>query len=179
MYVPQPHPRYSCNEPFLPGYRGHGGAYGEEMWNPNEPPCVPSDERPDNVFGSEEAARATVAVIQVENKIKSWQDPDLEYDVEWAEENAAEVALAKVQYKHSLSKLAAAFPLLEVPVAKLYAGLPAQQQRTRFCPCGAGRLPQWPWVLQTEDLGFCPGAVLREDVICGKHIWEDICWRGE
>ena len=140
---------------------------------------MPSDERPDNVFGSEEAARATVAVIQVENKIKSWQDPDLEYDEEWAEENAAEVALAKVQYKHSLSKLAAAFPLLEVPVAKLYAGLPAQQQRTRPCPCGAGRLPQWPWVLQTEDLGFCPGAVLREDVICGKHIWEDICWQGE
>ena len=96
-----------------------------------------------------------------------------------AEKSAAEVALAKVQYKYALAKLAAAFPLLEIPVAKLYAGLPAQQQRTRPCPCGAGRLARWPWVLQTDDLGFCPGVELREFVYCGKHSWEFTCWRRE
>ena len=36
--------------------------------------------------------------------------------------------------------------------------------RTRPCPCGGGKLAQWPWVLQTiclPDLGFCPRLLPR------------------
>ena len=48
--VPESHPNYDRDEPFLPGFRGHGGGYGGEKWDPDKPPCIPSDERPDTVL---------------------------------------------------------------------------------------------------------------------------------
>ena len=176
-YVSCPHPGYSSGEPFLPGFRGHGGAKGEERWDPDLPPCIPSDERPDKVFGSEQAAKATAACAWLERTLpRPTEDSDEEED-EGREEREE---VARVRYKHALRKLAEAFPELELP-AGLYAGLHASEQVTRPCPCGAGRLARWPWVLQTKALGFCPGAVVAEDPDSpdGRHDWEDICWRGE
>ena len=53
---PCPHPRYadpSWNGFEKVGYRGaNSGAYGDEKWDPDVPPCVISDERPPPVFGS-------------------------------------------------------------------------------------------------------------------------------
>ena len=61
-YVSCPHPGYASGEPFLPGFRGHGGGKGEETWDPDRAPRIPSDKRPDQVFGSvEQAAKATAA----------------------------------------------------------------------------------------------------------------------
>ena len=90
--------------------------------------------------------------------------------------------MARVQYKFALRRLAEAFPELELP-AKLHEGLRASEVPTRPCPCGAGQLAQWPWMLQTASLGFCPGAVAETESgykhICGRHIWEKMCWRNE
>ena len=170
-----PHPGYSSGEPFLPGFRGHGGARGEERWDPDQPPCIPSDERPDKVFGSEQASKATEACAWLERTLlRQTEDSDEEED-EGREEREE---VARVGYKHALRKLAEAFPELEIP-AGLYAGLHASEQVTRPCPCGAGRLARWPWVLQTKALGFCSGAWLNPDCPDGRHDWEDICWRNE
>ena len=46
----------------------------------------------------------------------------------------------------------------------------AYEHPTRPCPCGAGVLPKWLWVVQTVGLGFCG---------CEMAGWEQICWRGE
>jgi len=77
--------------------------------------------------------------------------------------NEEEEDLARVRYRHALRRLAKAFPELEVPVPELCAGLQADQQCTRPCPCGAGLLAKWPWVLQTPQLGFCPGGEWGEE----------------
>ena len=80
-YIPCPHPGYSSGEPFLPGFRGHGGGKGEETWDPDRPPCIPSDERPDNVFGSEQAAKATAACASLERDLpRPTEDSDEEED---------------------------------------------------------------------------------------------------
>ena len=51
----------------IPGYRGRpGGSDDERFWHPSTPPCVPSDERPQQVFGSRQAAEAAGAASGVE-----------------------------------------------------------------------------------------------------------------
>ena len=50
---------------------------------------------------------------------------------------------ARVQYKHTLRKLAKAFLELEVPVRELCEGLQADLQRTRPCYCVLGQLARW------------------------------------
>ena len=65
------------------------------------------------------------------------------------------------------------------------AGLQADLQCTRPCPCGAGLLAKWPWVLQTPQLGFCPGGEWdielddEEVTTQSRHDWESISWRSE
>ena len=187
-YAPRPHPSYELDRPFLPGFRGAGGATGEEMWDPDAPPCIPSDERPEKLFGSEVVAKATAAASVLE---RNWpQEPDPRIPPEdrtiiepWEEvEREENEEMARVQYKFALRRLAEAFPELELP-AKLYEWLRASEVPTRPCPCGAGQLAQWPWMLQTASLGFCPGAVAETESgykhICGRHIWEKMCWRNE
>ena len=185
-YVPQPHPNYDRDEPFLPGYRGAGGGYGDEKWDPDEPPCVPSDERPDAVFGSILAAKAVAAADILEASLPQG-DPDAS-DYEEGEEREECEEVARVKYVHALSRLAKAFPELKIP-AGLHAGVEASAQETRPCPCGVGLLPRWPWVLQTASLGFCPSNELdwiRKSTDekaahdrSGRHVWEMTSWRSE
>ena len=179
-YVPRPHPRYDDDEPFLPGFRGGDGAYGSEMWDPDKPPCVPSDERPANIFGSEEAAYATAAANTLEHLLTE-QESGEEEEEEDEEEREQDIKKARVFYEHSLRRLAREFPDLQVPVTQLVAGLHAREQCTRPCPCGVGDIPRWPWVLSTSSLGFCPEAQTGPEPwqTCGRHRWEFICWRGE
>ena len=180
---PCPHPRYadpSWNGFEKVGYRGaNSGAYGDEKWDPDVPPCVISDERPPLVFGSEEAALAVHAARWLEDRL-----PEQFVGDEGAY-NEEEEDVARVRYRHALRRLAAAFPDLEVPVPELCAGLQADLQCTRPCPCGAGLLAKWPWVLQTPQLGFCPGGEWdielddEEVTTQSRHDWESISWRSE
>ena len=150
--------------PSIPGYRGTpGGSEDELNWNPTAPPCVPSDQRVERMFGSEMAAKASAAAGWLERNLPGEEGHEFDDDAEQEE-------AARVRYKYALRKLSAAFPELDTPVMDMCAGLHASQQRTRECPCGAGLLAQWPWVLQTVDLGFCG---------CEKADWEQICWRTE
>ena len=95
--------------------------------------------------------------------------------------------MARVKYVHALRRLAAAFPELKIP-AELHAGVDASGQETRPCPCGAGLLPRWPWVLQTVSLGFCPSSEVdwRKSTNdkatadrSGRHSLEVQMWRSE
>ena len=179
---PCPHPRYadpSWNGFEKVGYRGaNSGAYGGEKWDPDVPPCVISDERPPPVFGSEEAALAVHAARWLEDRL-----PEQFVGDEGAY-NEEEEDVARVRYKHALRRLATAFPELEVPVPELCAGLQADLQCTRPCPCEAGLLAKWPWVLQTPQLGFCPGGEWGENddeewTTQSKHDCESFSWRHE
>jgi hypothetical protein len=176
--TPSPHPCYadpSWTGYDKVGYRGCESSYGAEKWDPDLPPCVISDQRPPQVFGSKEAALAAAAARELERLL-----PENFVGDEGAY-NEEDEDLARARYKHALRKLAKAFPELEVLVPELCAGLQANQQCTRPCPCGAGLLAKWPWVLQTPQLGFCPGGEWGEDddevTTQGKHDWEVISWR--
>ena len=176
--TPSPHPRYadpSWTGYDKVGYRGCESSYGAEKWDPDLPPCVISDQRPPQVFGSKEAALAAAAARELERLLPE------DFVGDEGAYNEEDEDLARARYKHALRKLAKAFPELEVLVPELCAGLQANQQCTRPCPCGAGLLAKWPWVLQTPQLGFCPGGEWGEDddevTTQGKHDWEVISWR--
>ena len=121
---------------------------------PDKPPCSPSDERPDAVFGSILAAKAVAAAHILEKHLPRGDFEESDY-YEEDEEREEREEVARVKYMHALRRLAAEFPELKIP-AGLHAGVDASGQETRPCPCGAGLLPRWPWVLQTVSLGFCP-----------------------
>ena len=166
------HPRYFDGQPFLPGFRHPGGTH-DVMWDPDKPPCIPSDERPLKLFGSEEAAEAAAAAGRLEQQLG-----DDGYEKTLEDDEREE--MARVRYKYALLRLAAAFPEFEVPVAELCAGLNASEQQTRPCPCGVGQLPRWPWVVQTARLGFCPGCWDEVDGSYEEHCsFEMVHWRNE
>ena len=185
---PPRHPRYSSGEPLHPEHRPLiPGSWAEWMWDPDQPPCVPSDERPDKLFGSEEAARATALahnLMSTRENIIELQN-GMEKESIWDEEQLleAEAAVLQVHYKHAVRILAEAFPELELSVAEVCAGIHASEQPTRPCPCGGGKLARWPWMLQTVDLGFCPNARSGAPSpdgsgapFCQKHGKEIIMW---
>jgi len=189
----RPHPRYSDGNPLLPGYRGIPGAFGDEEWDPDQPPLILSDERPDKVFGSVVAAEAVAAANLLERAFPSQnpEDSDYEDDFEDEETRSESLEVARIKYKHALRRLATEFPELMIPPG-LHAGLDASEQETRPCPCGAGKLPRWPWALQTVCLGFCPNSYkyidwsklgsyedLKYDNANGMHDWEMLKWRDE
>ena len=193
QYVSEPHPRYSDGKPLLPGYRGTLGGYGEEKWDPDQPPLIPSDERPDKVFGSVVAAEAVAAARLLERAFPSENPEDSDYEDEFEDEEtrSESIEVARIKYKHALRRLAAEFPELMIPPG-LHAGLDASEQETRPCPCGAGKLSRWPWALQTVCLGFCPSSHkyidwsklgsyedLKYDDAWEKHRCEMLKWRDE
>ena len=146
--------KYVWSDNSVPGYRGCPDDDGSRFWNPEKPPCIPSDHRPDHLFRSREAAEAAEKAEWLEFRSKPQQDDEGE---EFFDEE--EIELASVKHKHALRRLHASFP----EVAD-------QQHHTRPCPCGRGALAMWPWVVQTAQLGFCE---------CEKAFWERICWRSE
>ena len=187
------HPRYNDGKPLLPGCR-RISAYEEKKWDPDQPPLIPSDERPDKVFGSVVAAEAVAAAQVLERAFPSQNPEDSDYEEEYYDDEDSRLEgldLARIKYKHALRRLAAEFPELMIPPG-LHAGLDASEQETRPCPCGVGRLPRWPWALQTVCLGFCPSSNiyvdwsklgsywdLKDDDPVHKHSFEVINWREE
>lgn len=143
--------------PDIPGYRGRPGGGGgdpdERFWNPEKPPCVPSDHRPTHLFTSREAAEAAGMASRVE-QFEPPADGDYEdyYDEEHYE-------IACVKHKHAMRRLMDAFPELS-----------SNDCHRRPCPCGRGALAMWPWVVQTAQQGFCE---------CAMASWELTCWRCE
>ena len=139
----------------IPGYRGTPGGFdlpGDDdvrYWDPQRPPCVPSDHRPARLFNSLEAAEAAGAASQVtvaERRLDDCGGEEERYDV------------ACVKHKHALRRLRASFPEID------------ETHHMRPCPCGRGSLAMWPWVVQTAQLGFCE---------CSMARWELTCWRSE
>ena len=149
----------NSRHPEIQGYRGRPGASNDErFWDPAKPPCVPSDERPQHLFVSREAAEAAGAAntLQWQVAILAFEEPEDQSDRDIEEE-----ALARVKYTHALLRLQKAFPELEL-------GATGPVERTRLCPCGNGRLARWPWMLEVRwGLGgdflryLCPGALPR------------------
>jgi len=189
------HPRYRDGKPLLPGCRP-AIAYGEEKckWDPDQPPMIPSDERPDKVFGSVVAAEAIAAANLLERAFPRQNPEDSDYEEDYYDDEDSRLEgldSARIKYKHALRRLAAEFPELMIPPG-LHAGLDASKQETRPCPCGVGRLPRWPWALQTVCLGFCPSSNIYVDWSklgsywdmergdpASKHSLEMINWREE
>ena len=145
------------------------------------PDAVYGYERPDAVFGSNLAAKAVAAAHILEKHLPHLpREEDEDHDEEREE-------VARVEYKHALRRLAAEFPELKVP-AGLHAGVDASAQETRPCPCGAGLLARWPWVLQSVSLGFCPTSDVdwsesTDDKATAElqdvHSHEMVTWREE
>ena len=130
-----------------------GGDEEERYWNPEMPPCVPSDHRPEHLFNSREAAEAAGAASRVER----FAPPAIGWDDDYE--------LACVENKLALRRLRESFPEVDpCPMAH------ASQHHTRPCPCGRGALAKWPWVVQAAQLGFCN---------CWMAGWELTCWRIE
>ena len=97
---------------------------------PDKPPCSPSDERPDAVFGSILAAKAVAAADILEASLPQ-RDPDAS-DYEEGEEREESEEVALLKYMHALSRLAKAFPELKTP-AGLHAGV-SKRVRRRLGP---------------------------------------------
>ena len=147
----------------VPGDEGGGGRDDPRYWDPEKPPCVSSDFRPEHLIKSPLAAKAAIAANEVEFRCKP-PDFDDENDERHYDEERDEIA--RVKYKHALRRLFESFPELD-PCPMLAH---ASQHCTRPCPCGRGVLARWPWVVQDEERGFCA---------CSMGGWELICWRGE
>jgi hypothetical protein len=143
----------------IPGYRGCPGMEccsdgGGCFWNPEKPPCIPSDHRPDHLFRSPKAAEAAELAERLEFLSKGWQDDE---GGQFFDEE--EIEIKSVRHKYALRRLHASFP----EVAD-------QEHHSRPCPCGRGALAMWPWVVQTAQLGFCE---------CDMALWERQLWRSE
>ena len=93
-------------------------------------------------------------------------DPD-EYEDKC---DAEECEATEAEYKAALIWLKRKVPELKLVPSELVKGVHADATQTRQCPCGAGRLSVYPWVLQVESLGFC---------MCEEAQYELICWRSE
>ena len=80
-----------------------------------------------------------------------------------------------LKYRQALKRLGAAFPELELCVQEQLEGVRAAEHSSRPCPCGHGRLAQWPWALQTEALGVCD---CTEQLISWRCEWipRDMKW---
>ena len=158
-----PRGRYVDGWTDIVGYRG---VCSDEAiyWDPRQPPCVPSDYRPEYLFSSKLAAEATCAARRIDLFMPCDDiHPD---DVGWEADREERYDAAHVQLRRTLRRLGEAFPDLE-PCPMLAH---ASQHHTRPCPCGRGTLAKWPWVVHTAELGFCE---------CEMASWELICWSGE
>ena len=148
----------------IPGYRGRpGGDDDERYWDPEKPPCVPSDFRPPHLFGLRVTAEAVGAARHVEECMLPPDVDPIEDDYGYDEDSDE---LARLNYKIAMKRLLLTFPELD-PCPMLAH---ASQYDTRPCPCGRGALARWPWVVQCEHLGFCD---------CWMGGWELTCWRSE
>ena len=157
----------SERHPEIAGYRGRpGGDEDEAFWNPEKPPCVPSDPRPSHLFGTRVAAEAACAAARVECCAPK-HDPEDTGLNDWRDEQDDEdYEVACVQHKVAVRRLERAFPELgQCPLDQH-----ASHYQTRPCPCGRGALAKWPWVVQMAQHGFCD---------CPMAGWELICWRRE
>ena len=142
------------SHPYIPGYRGApADGEAELRWNPEKPPCVPSDHRPAHLFASREAAEAAGAADMVERLAPRPDDGEGDFDEERYE-------LACVKHKHAMRRLCESFTEIRSD----------ERGHTRPCACGRGALAVWPWVVQTAQLGFCE---------CRMASWERTCWRSE
>ena len=136
----------------------------EAEWDPSKPPCVPSDERPENLFRSRLVAKAVRAAWHLESALPF--SPDFKHDWDYQEE---EEAKSRKEYAHAIQLLSDSYEFIKPRPADL-ALLNVSKHETRPCPCGHGRLSRWPWVVNHESMGFCD---------CYMSEWELLNWRIE
>ena len=70
-----------------------------------------------------------------------------------------------------LKQLSEAFPELELQVSQLLEGVCTDEHNSRVCPCGTGRLPQWPWVAAMPGKGFCTCSESSYYMGCTRSDW--------
>ena len=66
-----------------------------------------------------------------------------------------ETDIRRSEYRRALKQLSHSLPELKLSVSQQVKGVPATEDNSWLCSCGDGRLPQWPWMLQTRVLGYC------------------------
>jgi hypothetical protein len=129
------------------------------------------------LFGTVEAATACAAAHRYEMELgdlqqrRQWEDDGIEDPWETWDED--ELDLRKLNYRKALRQLGYAFPELLLNVQELVAGVPANENNSQPCPCGHGRVLRWPWMLDTEALGFCACEMALHERICLRGQWID------
>ena len=155
---------------------------------PPAPPAPPppagtrasSAELYDKVFGSMEAAKAAATAERYENSmhllarirenVKELEEGDDASEF-WIEYDEDGVEIQRIQYKRMLKRLSEAFPELELQVSQLLEGVCADEYNSHACPCGTGRLPQWPWVIALPGKGFCDCPDSSYYLGCERSDW--------
>jgi len=89
----------------------------------------------------------------------------------WTDYDEDGVEIRRIQYKRMLKRLSEAFPELELQVPQLLEGVSADEHNSCACPCGAGRLPQWPWVAAMPGKGFCDCSDASYHLGCARSDW--------
>ena len=89
----------------------------------------------------------------------------------WIDYDEDGVEIRRLQYKRMLKQLSEAFPELELQVSQLVEGVRADEYNSRACPCGTGRLPQWPWVAAMPGKGFCDCSDSSYYLGCARSDW--------
>ena len=153
------------------------------------PPALPpppagtrasSAELYDKVFGSMEAAKAAATAERYENSMhllaeireaeKQLEEGDDASEL-WIDYDEDGVEIQRIQYKRMLKQLSEAFPELELQVSQLLEGVCTDEHNSRVCPCGTGRLPQWPWVAAMPGKGFCTCSESSYYMGCTRSDW--------
>lgn len=131
----------------------------------------------EKVFGSIEAAKAAATAERYENsrhflariiEAENEGDDASEWRMDYDEDG---VEIQRLQYKRMLKQLHEAFPELELQVPQLLEGVHADEHNSRACPCGTGRLPQWPWVTAMPGKGFCECPESSYYLGCARSDW--------
>ena len=96
----------------------------------------------------------------------------------WASYDEDGVEIERITYRRALKRLSEAFPELELQVSELLEGVRADERNSRACPCGTGRLPQWPWMVHRPGMGFCNCPESAYYLVCARWDWipPDMPW---
>ena len=131
----------------------------------------------EKVFGSIEAGKAAATAERYENSMhflaqilqaEKEGDDASEMRIEYDEDG---VEIRRIQYRRMLKRLSETFPELELQIPQLLEGERADAHNSRACPCGTGRLPQWPWVAAMPGKGFCDCSDASYYLGCARSDW--------
>jgi hypothetical protein len=131
----------------------------------------------EKMFGTMEAAKAAATADRYEcsmhclARILEVEKEGEDTSELWCDYDEDSVEIRRLQYKRMLKQLNDTFPELELQVPQLLEGVCADEHNSRACPCGTGRLPQWPWVAAMPGKGFCDCSEASYYIGCARADW--------